>query len=414
MKKKNTTASNQSYLFGLFLMFFISPFFAQNVGINESGDSPDESAGLHVDFTDKGVLIPRVNLVGLVSTDPITGTIANGLLVYNLTSNAELDEGFYYWSSNESKWMAIAIDDNVWKKQGNEGTDATTDFIGTTDEQDFVIRTDDEERMRIAANGYVGVNEDEPLHALHVKEEEDNGGVFGLYIEEYNRGNAVWIDEHGNGAGLVIVARDFGSSILSFATGDLSGSSADAGGHEFKDLRTSTDDDVVKRAVQIESTGAWTGTDSYNIGLEVNVDGGTQNIAASFNGGRVGVGTSNPQEDLHVNGNVRIDGGLRGGYREIFNTDNITKSDYYVLIGGGNSETITLPDPAEAGPGAHLYLRTQFGNAAATKTIASFSGSEIRLLGAATTHASFDITGPSFEGIILLCDGAVWNVISRQ
>jgi len=46
---------------------------AQNVGINTTGAVGDASAGLDVNFTDKGVLIPRVALSSRANNAPVTG-----------------------------------------------------------------------------------------------------------------------------------------------------------------------------------------------------------------------------------------------------------------------------------------------------------------------------------------------------
>jgi hypothetical protein len=52
-----------------------------------------------------------------------------------------------------------------WGLTGNSGTVPATNFIGTTDAQDFVLRTTAIERMRILANGNVGINNTSPTTA---------------------------------------------------------------------------------------------------------------------------------------------------------------------------------------------------------------------------------------------------------
>ena len=89
--------------FAVILLFTSDILFAQNVGINTTGNSPDASAGLDVDFTDKGVLIPRVALTATNSASPIT-TPTTSLLVYNTatagTKPRDVYPGFYYWDGN--------------------------------------------------------------------------------------------------------------------------------------------------------------------------------------------------------------------------------------------------------------------------------------------------------------------------
>ena len=95
-----------------FIYFFISALFiistnlyAQNIGINPTGATPNASAMLDVSSFNKGMLIPRVSLT---STSDVT-TIANpaiSLLVYN--TNAGMSNGsvgFYYW--NGTTWIKL-------------------------------------------------------------------------------------------------------------------------------------------------------------------------------------------------------------------------------------------------------------------------------------------------------------------
>lgn len=137
----------------LFLLPFVS--FTQ-VGINTT--TPAEGSMLDISSTDKGVFIPRVDIVDLSNIAPITGisTPANagGLLVYN--TNTSTGPGFFVW--NGGNWDIVGDNNNDWKRSGNTGTTLGTDFIGTTDSQSLEIRTNNTERMSVLANGQVSVN----------------------------------------------------------------------------------------------------------------------------------------------------------------------------------------------------------------------------------------------------------------
>jgi hypothetical protein len=65
-----------------FFLLLLQSTYAQGVGVNATGTSPDPSAGLDVDFNDKGFLLPRLTTA---QRDSIVSP-ALGLLIYN-TSN---------------------------------------------------------------------------------------------------------------------------------------------------------------------------------------------------------------------------------------------------------------------------------------------------------------------------------------
>jgi hypothetical protein len=58
---------------------------------------------------------------------------------------------------------------NAWLLTGNAGTNPAVNFLGTTDAQPLVIRTNNTERMRVTANGNVGIGTTAPIHRLDVR-----------------------------------------------------------------------------------------------------------------------------------------------------------------------------------------------------------------------------------------------------
>ena len=78
---------------------------AQNVGIGASTFTPDASAGLEIQFTDKGLLIPRVALTSITDQTTIPSP-ATSLLVYNLGTGGLTPAGYYYWDG--SQWVRFA------------------------------------------------------------------------------------------------------------------------------------------------------------------------------------------------------------------------------------------------------------------------------------------------------------------
>ncbi|MGB3948221.1 MAG: hypothetical protein WBM13_09555, partial [Bacteroidia bacterium] len=143
-----------------------------NIGIGTA--SPEGSAKLDISATDKGVLIPRVSLSATNSPSPITSP-STSLLVYNTatagTSPNNVTPGFYYWDG--SKWVAFAGNGGKdWSLTGNAGTVAGTNFIGTTDNVDWVVKTNNIENVRVTNAGRVGIGTSAPSSKLDVE-----GGV---------------------------------------------------------------------------------------------------------------------------------------------------------------------------------------------------------------------------------------------
>lgn len=147
--------------------------YSQNVGINATGVVPDNSAGLDVNFNNKGLLIPRVALTSV--TDNVTiPSPATSLLVYNTGAGGLAPAGYYYnagttTSPNWVRLLPATGTGGAWLLNGNAGTTAGTHFVGTTDAQDLVFKTNNTERMRILqSNGNVGIGLNNPNDKLHV------------------------------------------------------------------------------------------------------------------------------------------------------------------------------------------------------------------------------------------------------
>ena len=70
---------------------------AQNVGINDDGSQPDNSAMLHVKSTSKGLLIPGMTK----DQRDLIESPANGLLIYQFDEG----NGFYYYDGPLMRWL---------------------------------------------------------------------------------------------------------------------------------------------------------------------------------------------------------------------------------------------------------------------------------------------------------------------
>ncbi|PQB03731.1 hypothetical protein BST85_01545 [Aureitalea marina] len=128
-----------------------------NVGLGTT--SPDESSQLQMADPDKGLLINRVVLSATNNASPITSP-ATGLLVYNQVSagsgSTAVSPGFYYW--NGSSWRALdGTNGSDWSLAGNAGTNAATNYVGTSDSNAFVLKANDTEGARIETDGHVTI-----------------------------------------------------------------------------------------------------------------------------------------------------------------------------------------------------------------------------------------------------------------
>ena len=200
-----------------------------NIGLGTG--TPNTSAQLDMADDTRGILINRVSLSATDNVSPITSP-ATGLLVYNTASSSsgatEVLPGFYYWDG--TRWIAMdGTNGKDWSLEGNAGTNPSTNFLGTTDDTDFVLRTNNTERMRFANTGVAGIgaapytnaalrvsNSTQPFGVI--SETNSNGAsIFGI---QTSSGIAVRGDN--SGSGFAVYGQNTGSSIGVFGVADNS------------------------------------------------------------------------------------------------------------------------------------------------------------------------------------------------
>jgi hypothetical protein len=183
-------------LLGLFISQFYSYAQSNNVGIGTLTPHPSALLDIDASNTNKGLLIPRLTATQrLAIVSP-----ANSLLVFDTDSAC-----FFYWNTVTTSWksfcsLAIGITGatgntgivgitgatgetgstgytgatgadgalNAWALNGNDSTSTNTHFIGTTDSVDFIAKTNNIERLKIAANGNVGIGTSAPGSSLEL------------------------------------------------------------------------------------------------------------------------------------------------------------------------------------------------------------------------------------------------------
>ena len=112
--------------------------FAQNVGINDDGSTPNNSAMLDVKSTSKGLLIPQIALMGVYDITTIPDP-AVSLLVFNTTTGTGLTAGYYYWSGAFWTALTTAVADGSETKV-TAGSNMTVTGTGTSGDP-YVINT---------------------------------------------------------------------------------------------------------------------------------------------------------------------------------------------------------------------------------------------------------------------------------
>jgi len=143
IKKNNKSLHNMKTIYikiasVVAVCFAMTTAYAQKENVGIGTTKPDQSALLDLSSQSKGLLIPRMSLEQRGSIQ----NPANGLMVYQ----TDFLSGFYYfdgknWSPLTSTTNANSVADaNNWGLLGNAGTDAATNFIGTTDAQDLVFK----------------------------------------------------------------------------------------------------------------------------------------------------------------------------------------------------------------------------------------------------------------------------------
>lgn len=232
--------------------------------------APDTSALLDIYDDHRGLLIPRIALTSV--TDGVTIPLpAKSLLVWNNTLGGLSPEGYFYNAGNPGSpnWIQMATTMN-WQLNGNAGTTPSTapigstvnnNFIGTTDNKDFVMATNNLERVRVLAGGNVGIGTNSPLTRL------TSNGCINILNE-----NNLPISANGNGGLLLSGYNSTGTVIGRIYVGDGSG---------------------------------------YSLRFSKRLSSVTTDLITIKDNGFLGVGTSNPQTQLHVVRNaatIRMEG----------------------------------------------------------------------------------------------------------
>lgn len=202
-----------------------------------------------------------------------------------------------------------------WALNGNAGTNPTTDFIGTTDQQELVFRTDNEEKMKIHATG-------------------SNGNIISFGDgDDYTVLEVTPNPNTGDGGGLVIAAGD--------ATNGKGGTLQLNGG---------TDGPINPL---FPDTGGY--------------------VEMAVNGGHVGIGVFNPTHRLQVGGDGNDIGGQAGndevvaliqnndiGHHAALAVNGISTQDAVIYLSKDTVAEWSIRNDVDGGIGDQFQIRNYF------------------------------------------------------
>ena len=135
-----------------------------NVGIGETAPTSRLSVARTFHITNTGGT-PELRLSAPSgangTTFKTTGQSSN--ITYTLpATDGNADEVLMTDGSGVLTWV-----DNGWSREGNDNI-TSNKFIGTTNQQPFIVKTNNIERYRVTGGGAMGINEDNPTQKLEV------------------------------------------------------------------------------------------------------------------------------------------------------------------------------------------------------------------------------------------------------
>jgi hypothetical protein len=83
---------------------------------------------------------------------------------WNITNLSYTTDGTLTLTTDQP--ASFTTPQKAWLLTGNAGTNPTNNFLGTTDNQDLVFRTNNSEKVRVLSNGNVGIGTSTPTLAL--------------------------------------------------------------------------------------------------------------------------------------------------------------------------------------------------------------------------------------------------------
>ena len=201
-----------------------------------------------------------------------------------------------------------------WNLSGNSGTNAATQFLGTTDEQPLVIKANNAEALRVTFTGNIGIGTTSPISKLTVQAEG-----YGLVHTDGTRSVGSWVGTGANADGgwlgtrsnhpLYFFTNNGDASMTLDVNGNLGiGTTAptakltvQTGGYGLEQT-----DGTASVASYVDARGGWLGTRTNHPLYFFTRDGPAQMTLDP--GGNLGIGGPSGGEKLGVEGTTDLIG----------------------------------------------------------------------------------------------------------
>ena len=219
---------------------------------------------------------------------------------------------------------------NAWSLTGNAGTNPTTNFIGTTDAQDWIVKTNNLERMRITATGNIGIGTNNPNFNLL-----GNTTHLGQVIKNDLGSAALQLESYRNTANHSKIAafnyRGTSGTPQNLQDGD---ELLQIGGYGYNGPNDAFYGLGCRIIFGVDGTPSLNSTPGF-LDFRTRKLGDASDLSRMFinSDGNIGIGTANPLGKLHVNNDLSISGQdssfivLNNGFVGIGNNSPVSKLD---------------------------------------------------------------------------------------
>ncbi|QPH41448.1 hypothetical protein [Pedobacter endophyticus] len=171
-RDKTILFQKRLFFFVVVLSISIASSFAQQKvkdGTVSGGNLPNANAILELETSNKGLLLPRVELRATTQASPLSAFV-NGMVVFNTATVADVSPAIYYCDG--TRWIMLSTATTTtgeWRLTGNAGTNPATQYLGTSDNNPLIVKTNGAERMRVVQSGRVGIGTNSPNAVLDVQ-----------------------------------------------------------------------------------------------------------------------------------------------------------------------------------------------------------------------------------------------------